>query len=402
MIKYIHSSRIYTQYGLKSGLRKIKNKKISNILSSPDENGEIFEYEDNRVIPGIIDVHNHGYGGWSMTDPVTVNIFHGYLKACASIGITTVLPTTTKNSPAIEGIIEGMSTDCVGSKAYGIHSEGPFWARGGENTVGESWPDPSIEMTKDFIERAKGNLKVMAIAPELPGAHDVMKFLHENGVKVAACHTKANASQIREAMEDAGFDIVTHLCNGMQGIHHRDIGALGQYLLMDNLFYEIICDLNHVCADMLKLVFKIQPYNKFCLISDSNFISGMPAGIYNRYGKENISKENGLIVDRHGRICGSGKCVLYNMHQLTDVVGVPFEKVIEMASTNPARYLGIEGQTGSITPGKLADISVISDDYTCLATFVDGNKVYDCNSDLNIFNQEAMKLRIGDLPEEKV
>ena len=90
------------------------------------------------------------------------------------------------------------------------------------------------------------------------------------------------------------------------------------------------------------------------------------------------------------------------MHQLTDVVGVPFEKVIEMASTNPARYLGIEGQTGSITPGKLADISVISDDYTCLATFVDGNKVYDCNSDLNVFNQEAMKLRIGDLPEEKV
>ena len=151
MIKYIHSSRIYTQYGLKSGFLKIKNKKISNILSSPDENGEIFEYEDNRVIPGIIDVHNHGYGGWSMTDPVTVDIFHGYLKACASIGITTVLPTTTKNSPAIEGIIEGMSADCVGSKAYGIHSEGPFWARGGENTVGESWPDPSIEMTKDFI-----------------------------------------------------------------------------------------------------------------------------------------------------------------------------------------------------------------------------------------------------------
>lgn len=62
MIKYIHSSRIYTQYGLKSGFLKIKNKKISNILSSPDENGEIFEYEDNRVIPGIIDVHNHGYG----------------------------------------------------------------------------------------------------------------------------------------------------------------------------------------------------------------------------------------------------------------------------------------------------------------------------------------------------
>ena len=402
MVRYIHSNRIYTQYGIKDGYLKIKDEKIADILAKPNEEGEIIDYGNNRVIPGIIDVHNHGYGGWSMTDPVTVDIFHGYLKACASIGITTVLPTTTKDAPAIEGIVEGMKSKCLGAKPYGIHSEGPFWARGGENTVGETWPDPSIKLTQKLLERSQGQLKVMAIAPELPGAHEVMRFLHENGIKVAACHTKANAQQIREAMEGPGFEIVTHLCNGMQGIHHRDIGALGQYLLMDNLFYEIICDLNHVCADMLKLVFKIQPYEKFCLISDSNFIAGLPTGIYNRYGKENISKECGLIVDRNGRICGSGKCVLYNMHQLTDVVGVPFEKVVEMASGNPARYLGIDGQTGSLTPGKLADITVITDDYKCLATYVNGDKVYDSQLDNDVFNHDAMKLRIGDLPEESI
>ena len=400
-VAYIHSSRIYTKYGVRNGYLKIENERIRDIVPEPDEGGMITEFGDNRVIPGIIDVHNHGYGGWSMTDPVTPEIFRGYVKACASIGITTVLPTTTKDAPAIEGIVEGMKENYPGAKAYGIHSEGPFWARGGENTVGESWPDPSVEMTEEFLRRADGRLKVMAIAPELPGAHEVMRYLHENGVKVAACHTKANAKQIREAMEGPGFEIVTHLCNGMQGIHHRDVGALGEYLLLDNLFYEIICDLNHVCVDMIRLIFKIQPYETFCLISDSNFIAGLPTGIYDRYGKENISRKNGLIVDRHGRICGSGKYVLYNMHQLTDVVGVSFEKVVEMASANPARYLGIDGETGVIEPGKLADITVITDDYQCLATYVDGKKVFDAETDHDVLNHDAMKLRIGDLEEEK-
>ena len=89
------------------------------------------------------------------------------------------------------------------------------------------------------------------------------------------------------------------------------------------------------------------------------------------------------------------------MHQLTDVVGVSFEKVVEMASANPARYLGIDGETGVIEPGKLADITVITDDYQCLATYVDGKKVFDAETDHDVLNHDAMKLRIGDLEEEK-
>lgn len=402
MYRFIHSTQIYTRYGLRNGYLKICGDRITDILDAPDEEGEVTEYYDERIIPGIIDIHNHGYGGWSMTDSVTDKDLCGYAKACASIGITTVLPTTTKESPGIEGIVHGIKAVSTGARIYGIYSEGPFWARGGENTVGETWPKPSVETVSKIIERAEGKLKVMAIAPELPGAEEVIHLLHQKGIKVAACHTKADSEQIRKAMHNAGFEIVTHLCNGMQGIHHRNVGALGAYLLEDSLYYEIICDLNHVCADMLKLLFRLQPYAKYCLISDSNFISGLPAGVYERYGELNYSYENGLIVDKHHRIRGSGKCVLHNMKMLTETVGVPFEEAVRMASSNPAGFLGIDGLTGTIEPGKVCDLAVISDDYRCLATYVAGKKVFDCRSDLQVFNTEAMSLRRGDIPEGEI
>ena len=399
--RYIHSTRIYTQYGLRNGYILERDGIIRDILlQTPEHDAEIIDYGDSRIIPGLIDVHNHGYGGWSMTDPVTPEIFRGYVKACASIGITTILPTVTKEAPGIEGIVEGIKCPYTGAYVYGIHSEGPFWARGGEHTVGESWPEPSVDVAKKYIDRCQGYLKVMAIAPELPHAHEVMHFLHQQNVRVAACHTKANAQQIKDAMADAGIDIVTHLCNGMQGIHHRDAGALGAFLLDDHLSYELIADLNHVCADMIRLLFRLQPCEKFILISDSNYIAGLPSGIYERYGSKNFSTEKGLIVDENGRIRGSGKCVLSNMEKLVNVVGVPFEQVVKMASANPADYLGISHLTGSIAPGKQLDIAIISDDYKCLATYVKGRLVYDSGTDVDVFNPDALRRRIGDLPED--
>lgn len=104
----------------------------------------------------------------------------------------------------------------------------------------------------------------------------MIRYLHAQDIKVACCHTAAHSREIYDALEKVGFDIATHLGNGMQGIHHRDVGALGALLLSEGLYYEVITDLNHICADMLKIMFRLQPYEKFCLISDSNYIAGLP------------------------------------------------------------------------------------------------------------------------------
>ena len=386
------SRRIYTEDGVVDGYLTIEDDKIACVSGRWD--GPYEDLGDLWVCPGIIDVHNHGFGGWSMTDPCEDKDIRGYVKALASVGVTGILPTAKEE--AFEAIVRVMDREYEGARIHGIHSEGPFWARGGENTVGEKWPLPSVEETRRLVEKAGGHMAVMAIAPELPGAYDVIRYLHSQNIRVACCHTAAPSEEIFAAAAEVGFDIATHLGNGMRGIHHRNVGALGALLLLDDMWYEVITDLNHICADMLKLMFRLRSYDRFCLISDSNFIAGLPAGTYMRYGREMRADEKGLILNSDGRICGSGKWVLSNMGQLVNHVGVSMEEAVKMASLNPARYLGIDGETGSVRPGKRADLTVIDRNFVCHRTYVGGRQVYDRETDTpeRIFNPEAMARRV--------
>ena len=390
----IKSNHIFTESRERSGYLVIEDGKIKDILENYEGTVD-YDYSDKRVILGIIDIHNHGFGGWSMTDDADESIVRGYVKALTTIGVTACLPTAKEG--AFEAVADVMNGEYTGARIEGIHSEGPFWARGGENTIGMTWPSPDVEETKRLVAKAKGAMKMMAIAPELPGAYDVIDYLHSENIKVACCHTKAKAEDIRKANDTVGLDIATHLGNGMQGIHHRNVGALGGLLLEDNLMYEVITDLNHICADMLKLMFRIQPYDKFCLISDSNFIAGLLVGTYIRYGREMYADEKGLILNSDGRICGSGKWVLSNMEKLENVVGVAFDEIVKMASLNPARFLHIDDKTGSIKKGKDADVVVIDDNYNCLLTLVKGQVCYDASKDNqnDYFNHEALKLKVA-------
>ncbi|HJB07281.1 MAG TPA: amidohydrolase family protein [Candidatus Enterocloster faecavium] len=391
----LKSNHILTEQGFQAGYLTVEDGKIVSVSSLCQ--GGYEDLGDLSVYPGIIDIHNHGFGGWSMTDPCEEKDIRGYAKALTTVGITGVLPTAKE--AAFEAIASVMDQEYEGARVLGIHSEGPFWARGGENTVGESWPAPSVKETERLVKLAGGKMAVMALAPEVPGAYEVIRYLHEHKIRVACCHTKAKAQDIYDAHQKAGLDIATHLGNGMQGIHHRDVGALGALLLLDDIRYEVITDLNHICPDMLRIMFRLQPYDKFCLISDSNFIAGLPAGVYMRYGREMYANEKGLILNSDGRICGSGKWVLHNIGQLVKYVGVPEEEAVKMASINPAAYLGIDHITGSIRPGKKADLAVVDASFTCRRTYVGGELVFDREKTPQeaLFNPEAMKRRVRDL-----
>lgn len=391
----LKSNHILTEQGFQAGYLTVEDGKIVSVSSLCQ--GGYEDLGDLSVYPGIIDIHNHGFGGWSMTDPCEEKDIRGYAKALTTVGITGVLPTAKE--AAFEAIASVMDQEYEGARVLGIHSEGPFWARGGENTVGESWPAPSVKETERLVKLAGGKMAVMALAPEVPGAYEVIRYLHEHKIRVACCHTKAKAQDIYDAHQKAGLDIATHLGNGMQGIHHRDVGALGALLLLDDIRYEVITDLNHICPDMLRIMFRLQPYDKFCLISDSNFIAGLPAGVYMRYGREMYANEKGLILNSDGRICGSGKWVLHNIGQLVKYVGVPEEEAVKMASINPATYLGIDHIAGSIRPGKKADLAVVDASFTCRRTYVGGELVFDREKTPQeaLFNPEAMKRRVRDL-----
>ncbi|TXT16290.1 MAG: N-acetylglucosamine-6-phosphate deacetylase [Erysipelotrichaceae bacterium] len=395
-MKYtLKSSQIMTPRGFIDGYLIIEDGKIARLSSLCNEPFEsVKDLGNHKILPGIIDIHNHGYGGWSMTDPATINDVKGYLKALTSIGVTGILPTAREE--AFEAIADTMDLENDGARIFGIHSEGPFWARGGENSVDEHYPLPSIEETHRYLTKAKGKIVLMAIAPELPKAYDVISYLHDQHVLVSLCHTAAYAKDIYQALDEVGIDLVTHTGNGMRGIHHRDVGVLGAALLSEGLTYEIITDLNHICTDMLKIMFKLQPYEKFVLISDSNYMAGLPTGRYMRYGRAMNSHETGLIKDDHGRIMGSGKFVLFNMKQLVEKVGVNLVEVSKMASLNPAHFLKIDSFTGTLEVGKDADFMVINDEFECQLTYVKGKLVFDTETTKDFLNLEALSRRISD------
>ena len=142
MTAILHSTRIVTEQGIREGWLEIEAGRIRCISDHPLP-GEIVDVGSDRIIPGIIDIHNHGYGGWSMTDPAQVSDVEGFARAVASIGVTCVLPTAKES--AFEAIAQCVGKELDGAWIFGIHSEGPFWARGGENTVGEEYPLPDVE-----------------------------------------------------------------------------------------------------------------------------------------------------------------------------------------------------------------------------------------------------------------
>ena len=131
------SSRIFTPHGVIDGYLIVNNDKIADVLPCVDDDTEVVDYESYMIMPGIIDIHNHGFAGWSMTDAIEDNDVISYKKALCSVGVTTVLPTAKIEAfSSISNIMR--YEDYNGAIIHGIHSEGPFWARGGENTVGET------------------------------------------------------------------------------------------------------------------------------------------------------------------------------------------------------------------------------------------------------------------------
>lgn len=136
----LRSRRIVTEQGIVDGVIEIEDGKIVRI--GPAAGPADLDFEDQRIIPGIIDIHNHGFGGWSMTDPAKEKDVKGFAKAVASVGVTGVLPTAKEE--AFEAIADCTGQPLDGARIYGVHSEGPFWARGGENTVGEDYPLPDV------------------------------------------------------------------------------------------------------------------------------------------------------------------------------------------------------------------------------------------------------------------
>jgi len=361
-------------------------------ITTHAENLDVVDFGHDRILPGIFDTHNHGALGYSLMSAGTPEkdkaTLLGYLKGIASQGVTSILPTS---DIALFSAIADLSKTQEGAQIRGIHSEGPWLNRVGEKGIKTGYPEADLNLAKAMVEKAKGTLKLVALAPEIPGIDVIRDYFISQGVTVAFAHSDCNHEEAMKAF-DSGITVATHTGNVMTGLHHRDIGGLGAALLHPGVDCEVICDGKHLSLEMLKVYFRVKPTHRFMMISDCTPLSGAPLGRYLMFKDmyATITPEGFCLTDT-GRLMGSTMPVIYGIRNLVEVLKMPLPVVSQMASLNPARKYGCGDTKGSLASGKDADFFVIGHDYRVKATYLQGKKIFDHKTDTHLFNPDFFK-----------
>ena len=375
---FVRSHRIVTDQGIVDGILNLDEGRIVDILPPTARVAITVDAGNHRILPGIIDTHNHGTMGYGLmgeqADPEAA--VRGYLKGLASQGVTACLPTA--DFALFEAIVKVAQTPVDGAKPIGIHSEGPYLNRVGEKGIDTGHPDIDLKHVQAMIDTAQGMLKLVAIAPEIPGAREAIELLTSQGVRCAFAHSNALYQEALASFQ-WGITVTTHTANVMAGIHHRRMGGLGACLLNDEVYNEL----------MLRV--KKNPFDKFMMVSDNVPMAGAPIGRYHLSGMFDVNiDEKGYCLSDTGRLCGSTLPVIRGIRNLAENLHLPLTEIVKMSSRNPAQVYGAP-QKGRLAAGMDADFIIIDEDYQVLKTFSEGRCVYDAEKDTDLFNPDFLK-----------
>ncbi len=347
------SGRLVLDEGeLRGHLRTDGDGRIAGIEPDPHASADVL------VVPGLIDVHVHGWGGHDAMDgPAALT---GMARALARRGVTAFLPTSvsatfadlTEYAESVRRWMPDAPDD--GATPLGFNMEGPFLAeerKGAHPTELLRHPADLDEATlATFLE----GLRIMTIAPELRGAPELIEALARHGVRVSLGHSAASVAQARAGYA-AGAMTTTHLFNAMGGLRHRDPGLALAALLDDEAWVELIADTQHVDPDLWPLIWRMKPRERVVLVSDAISLagSGQRRGMLGAL-EVRVDGERATLV-HGGNLAGSVTAIDLELRNLVRH-GVPLCDAVRAASTNPAELLGCDDR-GRLAPGLRADIA---------------------------------------------
>ena len=374
---YFTNATLFTESGWQTGSFEVTDEgKFGAIL--PDAvPADAVDLQGAKVIPGLVDVHIHGAMGadFSDGDPNGLRKMARYLLKEGVTGFTPAsmtLPYDVLNKAFQTGkqLAEECPTDCA--RILGIHMEGPYFCeakKGAQN--GAYLKKPDIEGFLALQEACGGLIKIVDVAPELPGA---VAFIRQakDLCTVSIAHTDSDYEDAKAAI-DAGVTHLTHLFNAMPGIGHRAPGVIPAAAENPAVRAELICDGMHIHPATVRLAFQLFGPDRMILISDGLRCTGMPDGEY-PFGGQTITLKNSIGTLPDGTIAGAVSNLFTDMCNAIRF-GVPEEWAIQAATINPAKSIGADKLLGSITTGKLADFIVCSADYTTKRVFRSGKEV---------------------------
>jgi N-acetylglucosamine-6-phosphate deacetylase len=354
----------------------IEGEKIKRLYadnSALPEADEIIDAQGQMVVPGFIDVHCHGRSGFDFTD-ATQEAMDTMAVDKLKEGVTTLLPTTLtlpeeQLAASLETAAAYVKSGKKGCKVPGVHLEGPFI---NPNCLGAQNPDyvrlPDIEEVKRLAKIFP--VCKVSYAIEVEGGTEFASQLLAEGITPSCVHSAAKYSDFKRASKH-GLKNLSHFCNQMTGLHHRDIGLVGAGLTNNEVFIELICDTLHICPDMIELIFKLKDTEKIQLITDAMRAAGMPDGEYSLGGLAVIVADGAARLKSNGALAGSTLEVCDALKNVAGITGKPLSELIKSTSWNQAQSLGLE-KHGKIEPGYFADIVFLSDDFKPTKVFVNG------------------------------
>lgn len=367
---------IYTeQFRFEKGAFSVIDGKFSNVLG--EAAADAVDLQGAYVIPGLIDVHTHGNSGADFSDG-DVSGVEKMAKYLARNGVTSFAPAsmtlpyeTLKN--AFASARSYVDSDCRdGAALRGIQMEGPFFSekkKGAQN--GAYLREPDFEAFKTLFEGCGGLVRIVDVAPELPGSVEFIQKAKEL-CTVSIAHTDADYDAAHKAIA-AGVTHLTHLYNAMPSIHHRKPGVIPAAAEDARVSAELISDGQHVHPASVRLAFRIFGSARMVLISDSLRCCGMPDGEY-ELGGQQVFLKDGIAKLADGTIAGSATN-LYECMQRAVSFGIPREDAIRAASYNPARQIGCLNEVGSIADGKTADFVICDAELNRKAVYLHGKKL---------------------------
>ena len=358
--------------------KKIKLVKAGKVAAKADRNTTVVDVKGQYVMPGFIDVHTHGALGYDFCDADPKAVFE-FAKAKLQEGVTTVFPTTLTVSHA-ELIAAAKNAKAYAeagqpyAKVPGIHLEGPFInvkCCGAQNPKFVRKPS-----AKEVREIAKVYpVKQISYAVETEGGAKFAKEMLKMGVVPSCGHTGATLAELMPAYRN-GLRHMTHFCNQMTKLHHREIGMVGAGFLIDDLDTEVICDRIHLCDDMLRLIFTKRPLEHVQMITDSLRCSHCKDGYAFEMGGLKVLLKNGeaRLVEGNN-LAGSTLWMGMGLKNVHDVTGIPLCKLVRCTSWNQAIEQGWGKKLGKVEKGYLADLVVINPkSWKPSAVFVEGEQ----------------------------
>lgn len=292
---------------------------------------------------GLIDIHIHGQGGYDCMGPASDLLNLSLLLK--KQGISAFLPTFATAPPArilrcLETLQSVMGRE-KGARILGVHLEGPFLnphKRGAHRTT--SLRPPSLREAREWLSVTPGLVKLVTLAPEMPGAIPLIRFLTRKGVRVSLGHSASTAREAQDGFK-AGASSVTHLFNAMGVLHHREPGLAGWALTNRDVYTEIIADGHHVSNEMLKLVLSSRPPEKVILISDSLPLSLMKAKQGRLEGRPIHRAPDGTLRTKEGSLAGSNIRLKEAVERVKRLGVVTPRQAEAMATMNPLKMLGL-------------------------------------------------------------